>query len=419
VLAAYAKLLSLDGLPRNARNAVMLEPLWAIFGVVILYYAPLYMTGIGLSSTQVGLIGSISLACSFVFQTLAAPITNRMGRKRTTLIWDLISWTLPMLVWAFSQNFAMFVLGAVLNASVRIVSVSWSLLVIEDVEPAERSRVFGILNLLVAACGLMTPVVGLLISRYGVVPTLRVYHFLGALGMTLMFVLRNAATEETRNGQAAMQEHAQLHPLESLGKNLHQLATLRQTPGLMWLVAFYVLSFFIEQMNLFQILFFSQTLGFGDVGVSLVPVATAAVTVLMYGLVLRQLSSLPPERALLLTCVLGLVGAILIVLIPAGNLPVLLGVIAVISGSAFLTRTYRDSVLFIQLPEQGAADLYSAVQALTMLFSIPAAAIAGAIFSAQPVALFVLIAVLNLGLVALAWVVAKGQQARTKLEPEV
>ena len=54
-----------------------------------------------------------------------------------------------------------------------------------------------------------------------------------------------------------------------------------------------------------------------------------------------------------------------------------------------------------------------------MLFSIPAAAIAGAIFSAQPVALFVLIAVLNLGLVALAWVVANGKQSRTKLEPGV
>ena len=100
---AYAKLLSLEGLPRNARNAIMLEPLWAVFGVVILYYAPLYMAGIGLSSTQIGLVGSISLACSFVFQTLAAPITNRMGRKRTTLVWDLISWTIPMLIWAFSQ----------------------------------------------------------------------------------------------------------------------------------------------------------------------------------------------------------------------------------------------------------------------------------------------------------------------------
>ena len=54
-----------------------------------------------------------------------------------------------------------------------------------------------------------------------------------------------------------------------------------------------------------------------------------------------------------------------------------------------------------------------------MLFSIPAAAIAGAIFAQQPIALFGLIAVLNLGLVLLAWVVANNQQARIKLELEV
>ena len=401
------KELSLVGLPKNARNAILVEPLWAVFGVVVLYYAPLYMTSIGLSSNQVGLIGSIMLAFSFVFQTLAAPITNRLGRKRTTLIWDLVSWTLPMLIWAFSQNFAAFVLAAILNASVRIVSISWNLLVIEDVEASQRSRVFGILNLMAAASGLMTPLVGVLIAKYGVVPILRVYYFLGAIGMTTMFLLRNALTDETENGMIAMREHQGLHPFESLKKNLQLLSALKNTKGLLWLVSFYVMTFFIEQMNLFQILYFSQTLRFGALAVSLVPVAVAVVTALMYGLVLRRLSSIAVEQTLVFTCGLGLVGAILIVLIPAGNLPILLLVISVLAGATFLTRTYRDTVLFSHLPKQGTADLFSAVQALTMLFSIPAAAIAGAIFAVQPIALFILIACLNLALVAMAWLIAK------------
>ena len=57
---------SLEGLPKNARNAILVEPMWALFGVVIMYYAPLYMTGVGLSSAEVGLLGSIMLAFSFV-----------------------------------------------------------------------------------------------------------------------------------------------------------------------------------------------------------------------------------------------------------------------------------------------------------------------------------------------------------------
>jgi MFS family permease len=392
------KELSLTELPKNARNAILVEPLWAIFGVVILYYAPLYMTSIGLSSLQVGWIGSIMLAFSFVFQTLAAPITNRMGRKRTSLIWDLISWTLPMLIWTFSQSFLAFAIAAILNSSVRIVSVSWNLLVIEDVAPSDRSKVFAILNLIGAACGLMTPVVGLLIGKYGVESTLRVYYFLGAISMTTMFFLRNALTDETQNGLAAMREHQGLHPWESLLKNLQSLNALKNTKGLLWLIGFYVMTFFIEQMNLFQILYFSQTLHFGALAVSLVPVSVAVITAIMYGFVLRRLSSFPVERTLVFTCALGL--------IPAGNLVILLLVISVLAGGTFLTRTYRDTVLFSHLPTQGTADLFSAVQVLTMLFSIPASAIAGAIFSVQPVMLFVLIAVLNFALLAMAFMIA-------------
>ena len=405
---------SLEGLPKNARNAILVEPMWALFGVVIMYYAPLYMTGVGLSSAEVGLLGSIMLAFSFVFQTLAATITNRLGRKRTSLIWDLVSWTVPMLIWAFAQDFAAFLLAAVLNASVRIVSVSWSLLVIEDVEPSERSRVFGILNLIGAACGLMTPVVGWLMTKFGVVPTLRMFYFLGAIVMTTMFFLRNALTDETRNGIAAMLEHEGLSPWQSVVKNLQQLAEQKKNTKLLWLMGFYVLAFFIEQMNLFQILFFSQTLKFGELAVSLVPVAVACVTALIYASVLRRFSSMYVGQALLLTCLLGLLGAVLMVVIPPGNLVVLLLVVSVVSGAAFLTRTYRDTALFVQLPEQGAADLFSGVQALTMLFSIPAAGIAGLIFAAQPVALFVLIAVLNVGLVGMAWVIFSFQKQMTE-----
>jgi MFS family permease len=402
---------TLEGLPKNARNAILVEPMWAIFGMVIMFYAPLYMIGVGLSSTEVGLLGSIMLAFSFVFQSFAATITNRMGRKRTSLVWDLVSWTAPMLIWAFSRSFGAFLIAAILNASVRIVSVSWSLLVIEDVEPDKRSRVFGILNLIAAACGLMTPVVGWLMTKFGVVPTLRVYYFLGAIVMTSMFFLRNALTDETRNGKAAMLEHEGLSPWQSGLKNVQALREIRRDTKLLWLVGFYVLAFFIEQMNLFQIVFFSQTLKFGTLAVSLVPVAVALVTAPMYALVLPRLSRLPIGTTLLLTCQLGLGGAVAMIFIPAGNIFVLLVVVGLVSGATFLTRTYRDTALFVQLPERGAADLYSGVQALTMLFSIPAAGIAGLVFAEHPHGLFVLIAFLNAGLLTMAWVIWQFQKS--------
>lgn len=398
----------ISDLPRNARGAIRTEALWAVFGTVVLYYAPLYMREVGLSDPQIGVIGSITVACSVVFQLLAAPITNRMGRKRTTLVWDLISWSLPMLVWALAQDFRAFVLAAVLNAANRIVTVSWSLLVVEDVEASQRARVLGILNLIVAACGLLTPLLGLVMAEVGTEATLRAYYALGAVGMTVMFYWRNAITDETRVGLSAMGEHKGLAPLQSLAQTWGHLARVREHPGLPPVLAFYVLSLFTEQMSLFQILYYGDVLGAGVGTLSLVPVVTAAVTGLMYGLVLRRLRGTAPERALVGARAVGLVGSALLLAIPAGPGPLLL-VVGVLAAATFLTQTFRDAVLFARMPAQGGADVFSGVQLLCFVLAIPAGALAGVVYHGQPRALFGLIVGLNVLLLLLAALLARRQ----------
>ncbi|GGO25194.1 MFS transporter [Deinococcus humi] len=408
------QLQALAGLPRNARNSILMEPLWGIFGVVVVYYAPLYMSSVGLSSTQIGLLGSMTLALSFLFQAVAAPITNRVGRKRTTLIGDLISWTIPMFVWAFAQSFAAFAVAAVLAASGRIVSVSWSLLLIEDVEEWQRARVFGIINLIVTMCGLLTPLVGLVIAQHGVTATMRGFYILGGIGMTVMFLWRNAITSETRSGVAAMAQHRELGLGESVRHALGMVAGMRGHPGLMGVTAFYLLTVFIEQLSLFQILFLGQTLRFSAQTLSFVPFVAAFVTLLLYGLALPRLSRLPLGRTLVVVRALGLIGAAALLLVPAGNTAAMLAVVGLLGGVTFLTLTYRDAALFARLPQEGTADLYSAVQTLTLLCAIPAAGLAGAIFTASPRGLFVLIAALSAVLLLLAmWLARRDGRAQS------
>ena len=404
---------SLADLPRNARNSILLEPLWAVFGTVVLYYAPLYLRSVGLQSTEIGLLGSVTLALSFACQAFAAPITNRLGRKRTTLIGDLISWSLPMFVWALAQSFGAFVLAAGLNAINRIVTVSWSLLVIEDVDPPQRPRVFGIMNLIVTFCGLLTPLVGLLIARYGVVPTLRVFYALGGVGMTVMFLWRNAITDETRSGQEAMRQHQGLSLGQSLRGTLERVAGMRGHPGLIGITVFYVLTVFIEQLSLFQILFLGEALGFGPQALSYVPVVAALVTALLYGVALPRLGRLPLGQTLVIVRALALLGAAALLFVPPGNAALMLAVVGLIGGATFLTQTYRDAALFARLPAgEGTADLYSAVQTLTLLCSIPAAALAGLVFAASPHGLFLLIALLCAALLALAaWLARREARA--------
>jgi MFS family permease len=402
----------LAGLPRNARNSILMEPLWGIFATPLLYYAPLYMSSVGLTSTQIGVLGSLFLALSFVFQAVAGPITNRVGRKRTTLWTDLVSWTLPMFVWAFAQSFAAFAVAAALNATNRIAGVSWSLLTIEDVNPKDRARVFGILNLIVTTCGLITPLVGLVIAQRGVTPTLRGLYFAGAIGMTVMFLWRNKITSETVSGALARAQHKELGAVQSLRHSLAEVAGMRRHPGLIGVTAFYVLTVFLEQLSLFQILFLERSLRFSAQSLSYVPVAGVVVTALLYALVLPRLAGFPVGRTLVFTRALGLVGAVALLLVPAGHLTAMLLVVSLLGGATFLTQTYRDAALFARLPSTGAADLYSAVQTLALLCSVPAAALAGAIFSSSPRGLFVLIAAVCALLLGLAVWLARRETVR-------
>ena len=53
--------------PRNTRNSLRLEPMWALFGGVIVYFAPLYMKAVGLSELEMGVLTSVGLFASFFF----------------------------------------------------------------------------------------------------------------------------------------------------------------------------------------------------------------------------------------------------------------------------------------------------------------------------------------------------------------
>ena len=190
--------------------------------------------------------------------------------------------------------------------------------------------------------------------------------------------------------------------MQSLRHSLAEVAGMRRHPGLLGITAFYVLTIFLEQLSLFQILFLERTLRFSAQALSYVPVAGVVVTALLYALVLPRLARLPVGRTLVLTRALGLVGAVALLLVPPGNLSAMLLVVSLLGGATFLTQTYRDAALFARLPSAGAADLYSAVQTLALLCSVPAAALAGAVFATSPRGLFVLIAAVCALLLGLA-----------------
>lgn len=391
----------LQDLPRNPRYSILLEPVWAIPGTIVLFYAPLYMKEAGLSDIEIGLINSVNLYFAFIFQLFAGSITNKLGRKRTTLIFDLIAWSVPMFIWAFSQNFWLFLIAYLLNATSKFVTVSFNCLIIEDVEEHKRSKVFAILNMIITGAGVLTPIAGVVIADFGIVPTLASIYFVGGILMTVMFFIRNRYTDETAVGKELMGMHSQTRVIQSLASSLRLFGKSFYKRRLLPIILITVLSNLILQLNFFQVIFFKEQLKFNDQIISYIPVVTAVTVMLLYLVIIPRLKRRSEEKYVSFSIILSTVGAILFLLIPAGNIAMLFLTLIVLAAGNFILQTYRDSLLMNRLGTHEKADMFSAVQTVMTLTAIPSGYLTGLLYHYNPVLLFSVILVLYIVLMVI------------------
>ncbi|ANY68413.1 hypothetical protein BBD42_19510 [Paenibacillus sp. BIHB 4019] len=393
----------LADLPKNPRYSIFLEPLWAIPGTIVLFYAPLYMKDAGLSDIEIGLINSINLYFAFVFQLFAGSITNKLGRKRTSLIFDLVAWSVPMFIWAFSQSFWLFMIAYLLNATSKFVTVSFNLLIIEDVEERKRPKVFGIMNMIITAAGVLTPLAGFVIADFGIGKTLAVIYFAGGVMMTIMFIVRNRLTEETEAGKELIEVHSQTKVLKSLGASLRLFGKAFYTRRLFPIIIITVLSNFILQLNFFQVVFFKEELHFGDWTISYIPVVTAVTVMVLYLVVIPRLKQRSDEKYVSLSIALCTAGSLLLLFIPSGNVPLLMLTIIILAAGTFILQTYRDALLMNRLGTHEKADMFSAVQTVMTLIAIPSGYLTGLLYNYSPKLLFAVIVALYMVLMAVVF----------------
>ena len=82
---------TLTGLKGNPRACVYTEPLWGLSMNLCLPYASVYMLAIGLNDSQVGLVATIYMLSQVVFAFFSGPITDKMGRRKSTAVFDFIA----------------------------------------------------------------------------------------------------------------------------------------------------------------------------------------------------------------------------------------------------------------------------------------------------------------------------------------
>jgi MFS family permease len=407
----------LKDLPPNARYCVLLEPLWALTGTVVLYYATLYMKSVGLSNLSVGVILSANLYAAFLFQIIAGAVTDRLGRRMTSLVFDLIGWVLPMALWAIATNFWIFLIAALFNACASVVNTSFNLLATEDTPKESQPPVFAAIKLIAMGAGLLTPIAGALMGRYGVVSTLRVIYGVGAVMMFVHFVWRHRLVHETAAGKAAMKRRGNTGMARSVATNLRLFWKLSRQRRMWPLVGLYIATSLAVTINVFQVVHLADNLRIGADTISWIPALTAAVALMCFLALLPRLKGHSVVAAARTALALSAAGWLLFLLVPRHGVFLLMLSSTLIAAGVFLTESYRDTIIVGTLDDKDRAAMFGALQSVTAMMAIPSGYIAALLYDTRPRLLFVVIFLLYAAGAIFAWMLRPASAPSDDVDP--
>ncbi|MCL2720698.1 MAG: MFS transporter [Treponema sp.] len=207
---------TLKNLKGNPRACVYTEPLWGLSMNLCMPYLSVFMLALGLSDTRIGFIVTINMISQIVFSFLSGPVTDKMGRRNSTAIFDIIAWSIPSLIWFRAEGFIFFFVAALLNGATAVTSNSWTCLLIEDAEKKQTTKIFSIIIAFGQFSAFFAPISAILISKLTLVPAIRILFINAFVLMSLKILILYLVSKETSIGKNRI--------LETKGKNIFELA---------------------------------------------------------------------------------------------------------------------------------------------------------------------------------------------------
>ena len=206
LLMKNAMIRTLFSIKGNARACLWTEPLWGIPYNLCLPYASLYMAALGLSPADIGLVASIGIISQVIFSTLSGVITDKLGRRWTTVIFDTLAWSVPEFIWMASQDVNWFIAAALFNGAWRVTENSWDLLMMEDLNAEDVLPALSLTHALGLIAAFIAPLSKFAIDAFGLVPTMRVLYGITGTSMTIKFLLVHLFSTETKMGVIRREE---------------------------------------------------------------------------------------------------------------------------------------------------------------------------------------------------------------------
>ena len=189
----------------NTKACVWTEPLWGVPYNLYAPYVTRYMIALGLNMADIGILATISLVIEIISSALSGVLTDKLGRRKCTVIFDTLSWSVPELIWAFSQNFNWFVAAALFNGMWKVTENSWNLLLTEDTPREQLVPAFSMSSFMGVVAVLIAPLSKFAVDAFGLVATMRALYIFTCISMTAKFLILYKYSKETGPGKVRME----------------------------------------------------------------------------------------------------------------------------------------------------------------------------------------------------------------------
>jgi len=394
----------------NPRACIWLEPLWGIPYNLYVPYVALFQASLGMKPSDIGIVTSIFYAAQAISSILSGVVTDKLGRRLTTLIFDTLSWSVPTLLWMFATNKYWFMVAAFFNGLWEITDNSWGLLMIEDADSDKIVHMYSLTSVMGLIAAFFAPISAVAVARYGVTGTMRVLYGITCVMMTTKFITLFLWSKETSVGK----RRRELTKNKSIFVSLYELKDVfqkiicekRMVLTLLIMAAFSLVN--ALSTDYFG-LFMKKELFIDESNMALFTMVKSIVRLVCMFLLARVISADKFLRPMVAAWGMFILGQIIMLVNPGGAFGIPLAFVQVFFEAIALSILYpmTSTILFINADKEERARINGLVLATVSLVTAVFPAIIGRIADVNLKAPFIAIIIIYIFAIYLTFRISK------------
>ncbi len=370
-------------------------------------YASVYMLTFGMSDIEVGIISSVYMFSQMIFAFLSGTIVDKLGRRRSTTLFDFFAWSVPCLIWAFSQGFWFFVVAALLNGMMKITTISWDCLLVEDAPKDKITQIYSWVLICGNLSALFAPISSILVAKLTLVPAIRILYINAFVTMTLKILLLNKFSTETSVGRIRREACRGASAGEMLSGYKSAFQKIIKSKGMIFAI---VISILVEIVAMLRLTFWqiiaSKRIGIPDTLLPIFPMARSILSIILFFTVITHIKQSKLKMPLYGGFLCSIASCIFLISITKTNVwgYILLSLSLFFEALGIgILNTLRESLVAIYADPDDRSGIMAILQTTVMLISVPFGYIGGLLSDISRTLPFVLsVALLLLGILATA-----------------